>query len=583
MSDYKLIMKFDMNTIQHLGISMYSRLPPVIAELVANAYDADATKVNIFFYDRNGEKYIVVQDNGHGMTLEEINEKLLVIGRNRRINSETSESGRRKDIKKCQSQIYHPKQIIINEDATENSGTIVELRQLKRKSKFDLQGIAEDLSKRFLIFGNDFKVQIIFNDDYENVIHVTNELRFAKISKEFTFKFPNEDLRTDYVNKNKVIGEVYIATKPIPSSLKGIYLVARGKLVQSNSFFGARADDYIHSYITGYLQVDFIDEDVNTDLIATNRETLTWVSELTEELYEFLQEIVNYVAREGKKKRQEKKEETLETEYKIPVKTWVESLPIQEKKVAKKMTNLVMSDANMDLNTTAELVTYIKKSIEHESFKEFACLLEGVKDLTALEIIKMFKDWEIVEAKELYNLALVRVETIKKFEENILSNIREKPELHNFLKTFPWLLDPRIMKLEDEVTYSNLLRNNFKESDTVPETDRRIDFLCVDLASIIFIIELKRPNIKANGKILDQALEYASFLRSKKGNDPDFSKRDIKTFIVCDGIVNKPEVKEKADAYEMSGKVYVRTYTELLANARKYHEDFINRYEKITR
>lgn len=45
----KLIMKFDLQTIEHLGIQMYYTLPPVIAELVSNSYDADAKNVTIKF------------------------------------------------------------------------------------------------------------------------------------------------------------------------------------------------------------------------------------------------------------------------------------------------------------------------------------------------------------------------------------------------------------------------------------------------------------------------------------------------------------------------------------------------------
>ena len=40
-------MKFDIGTIKHLGLQMYSTLPPVIGELVANAWDANAPRVDI--------------------------------------------------------------------------------------------------------------------------------------------------------------------------------------------------------------------------------------------------------------------------------------------------------------------------------------------------------------------------------------------------------------------------------------------------------------------------------------------------------------------------------------------------------
>jgi len=68
-----LQMKFAPNTIEHLGVKMYSTLPPVVSELIANSYDADASEVTILLKDSTG-KEIVVSDNGHGMSFNEINE-----------------------------------------------------------------------------------------------------------------------------------------------------------------------------------------------------------------------------------------------------------------------------------------------------------------------------------------------------------------------------------------------------------------------------------------------------------------------------------------------------------------------------
>lgn len=93
----KLILKFDPNTIEHLGISLYSKLPSVISELVSNSWDADSDNILIDFIDNDSEKAIIYKDDGDGMTFEELNEKYLVIGRNRRIaiQEEYSVKGRK--------------------------------------------------------------------------------------------------------------------------------------------------------------------------------------------------------------------------------------------------------------------------------------------------------------------------------------------------------------------------------------------------------------------------------------------------------------------------------------------------------
>ena len=80
----RLMMTFSPNTIEHLGIRMYSTLPPVLAELIANSYDADASLVEISLIDDQENKEIVISDNGHGMSFNDINDKFLCIGRNRR-------------------------------------------------------------------------------------------------------------------------------------------------------------------------------------------------------------------------------------------------------------------------------------------------------------------------------------------------------------------------------------------------------------------------------------------------------------------------------------------------------------------
>lgn len=95
--DPELVLRFDPHTIEHLGSNMYSRLPNAVAELVANAYDADATEIVVRVVGSGETQYIVVQDNGHGMSRADVRDKYLRIGRNRRGSAATalSESGKR--------------------------------------------------------------------------------------------------------------------------------------------------------------------------------------------------------------------------------------------------------------------------------------------------------------------------------------------------------------------------------------------------------------------------------------------------------------------------------------------------------
>ena len=65
MKNYKL--NIDTRILELLGPNLYTNIYYVLAELIANAYDADARNV----YITASEDAIRVEDDGHGMSYEE--------------------------------------------------------------------------------------------------------------------------------------------------------------------------------------------------------------------------------------------------------------------------------------------------------------------------------------------------------------------------------------------------------------------------------------------------------------------------------------------------------------------------------
>ena len=70
-----ITIRFDKSHLSSIGARFYSQSLDLIRELVANAYDADATKVNIVVDSEN----LTVEDNGSGMNREGI-EQYFTIG-----------------------------------------------------------------------------------------------------------------------------------------------------------------------------------------------------------------------------------------------------------------------------------------------------------------------------------------------------------------------------------------------------------------------------------------------------------------------------------------------------------------------
>ena len=75
-------MSISLGILDHLGLNLYSNTPAVISEVIANAWDADATRVEITI--DVADQTITVSDNGHGMDLDEINSRYLLVGYRRR-------------------------------------------------------------------------------------------------------------------------------------------------------------------------------------------------------------------------------------------------------------------------------------------------------------------------------------------------------------------------------------------------------------------------------------------------------------------------------------------------------------------
>ncbi|MFH1717056.1 MAG: ATP-binding protein [Planctomycetota bacterium] len=260
MTESSLEMRFDPQTINHLGLRMYSILPPALAEIISNSYDADAENVVITLSEeRRSPKEIKIEDDGIGMSLDDIKTKFLVIGRNRRIDGEQPSKkfkrlptgkkglgklalfGLAKTITILTKQgnklnefvldwdelmeargAYHPRATKIDEDTTDNDGTTITLTGLKRKTSFDFSGLADSLSRIF-IFDDNFN--LVIESPGGDRISIDNRRKYSTLDKEFDWPLDSTLLIPEVSEYyGKIQGEFLASEKPItPSSgLRGI-------------------------------------------------------------------------------------------------------------------------------------------------------------------------------------------------------------------------------------------------------------------------------------------------------------------------------------------------------------------------
>jgi len=396
----ELKMTFDPNTIEHLGVRMYSTLPPVLAELIANSHDADAEHVILTLNDSGAEKEIIVEDDGVGMSFDEINSKFLRIGRPRRqeentqitvkkrkiigkkglgklsffgiaheIEIATKKDGKENifamvwdDIKKEKND-YKPQ--VVKNDATcsiDDCGTKITLRKIQRESDFSPEDIANSLSKMFII-DSDFEIVIRHNSDQP--IIVNNERRYAGLEKEVEWKIPSDSqFKDDYGKAGQIVGQLIATKKPIPpkTNMRGVILFSRKKMVNQPEYFSDSTSSHFFSYLTGWLEVDFID-DLEEDVIATNRQSLNWGHEEMQKLRTHLRGLVNWLERDWRKKREEKREKELSQATGINIPDWFAKLPDEIRTKIEPIIKVLVKDSELPNETNQDAIRKIHEIV----------------------------------------------------------------------------------------------------------------------------------------------------------------------------------------------------------------------------
>lgn len=609
--EQKLKMQVQLTVIDNLGLKMYASLPPVLSELISNAWDADASEVRVSIPSEeiDDASIIEVSDNGSGMLFDEINATYLRIGRNRR-----DEAGQvspiykrrvmgRKGIGKLSafgvasnvdvSTVRNEKKTVFHLDLekirgtppgidyepgfeTEDSpgtptGTTIRLFNLSRKNRISISNIRRKIARRFACINSDFRI-------YVNAEEITPSERDLHALCEYTWDI-NEELPTS--TTHKVTGWVGTMSEPVDAEIgAGIVVLARGKLVQEPTHFDVAASGWnniANPYMVGEINADFLDE--NEDLIVSNRSSVIWDSTEGAALKEWGARKLRSIAADWGAKRKEKREK--EALQDPELNKWFERLKIPEQRIARKLIHAITADSTLPATRVTELVGFMKESFDYQVFREIVNEISEVPSGSDAKLISLFEEWSLIEAREVLRVAEGRLAAISQLETYIQNNAREVPEIHNFLAQYPWILDPSWTIASEEAYYSKLLRDQFPD-EQLNEKNRRIDFVCLGAGDTLHIVELKRPKYKIDVEALAQLEDYIAFIRQRLGTVPEGrSFQDAAGYIIGEDIKDDYRVREKIKTLRAS-RMYVKKYADLLSMARRLHSEFESKINKKT-
>jgi len=404
-----------------------------LAELVANAYDADASRVEIKLYDADpNNKSIVVSDDGFGMSFDEVNSKFLRIGRRRRLEEigtrttpkgrpitgrkgrgklalfgigknitiETTRAGENAETKfelkwdeivNGGKPVYEPQTSRpIKQDAN-RQGTKITLSELTRASVFNLEETAVSLSKMFDSIDDNFRV-VLQKNDAAPEIELTRDLRYNGMIHEFEWSVEDivKAIGGEYPDKDKLKGKIVSSPvdKTMPHNLRGITLYANGRLANTQGFFGLGETPHAFSYLSGWIDADFLDES-DTDLIATDRQSISWDLPEPAALQAYLQKIVRWVEKAWLEGRRENKKKANAEKANVDLEKWYGTLPNEKiKEGIEHIVNKVGANPNVDADEYAGVVKKLHELIPDYPDYYWRSLNKNIKDVAISEFDK---------------------------------------------------------------------------------------------------------------------------------------------------------------------------------------------------
>lgn len=547
-------------TLEHLGAQMYKRRDTALAELVANSWDAGATRVvlTVPTTDYNPLKsQITISDDGVGMGEHQVEREYLVVGRNRRsgdgnlaverkimgrkgigklagfgianaIEVETTRGGettrfamRIADLKIDATELAD---IPINGtvEAVEHhqsSGTTIRLTGLKQVTPPDIDALIESLGRRF-----------------SRVVHgemtiVVNGITVSEPTIDFEYRVP-EDGWAEAVLGSHTVRYFYGFSKTVLKSplLRGFTLYANGKTAQAPPFyFGTEttaSGQHGTRYMYGAVEVDYLDEgtDDESDLISTDRQEIDWEVAEVEKLERWGAGLTRSALREWvARKERNIEDEVFANEH---LRARISRLDEPSQKQLRKAIRMI-GRSEADPDKLIEFAGTLISAFEYRHFHDVTSEIEALEDpkeLTAL--LSHLTEWKVLESRAILEVVRGRIQISDKFHSMLVNDAPETApkkgmeNLHDLIADYPWLLNPEWQVLYEERSITRQLRE-WGTEDIKPDERERYDFLALRGTRELLVIEIKRSGHSATLEDLQRLQRYRENLR--RGTDSKVS------------------------------------------------------------
>lgn len=578
MSDFEI--KIDLNVLNHLGMSLYSNTPAVLTEIISNAWDADANNVDITLDNQNGQ--VIIEDDGHGMSRDDIIHKFLKVGYARR------EQGRYKsdklnrqvmgrkgigklamfslankiqifskkennqanafevDVQELQACIKSAKNYVAKSLPVDDSlpvGTTIKLMDLKKSIERTQTYLRRRIARRFSIIGPSHKFNVRINgteispDDREFLSDLefiwefgSSDQERIKACKNISQKTVLDNVVTYEGNDYRITG--YIGSVEKPSQLKkdpeisnnSITVISNGRVFEEDILLEFGSAKVFTNYLVGELVADFLDDNENPDMATSSRQKLQQNDPRYPVLKGFLERTLQQIDKDWDKWRREKG--VAEVKKNTPaVSDWLNSLGRLEKASAEKLLGKINTfrfsgDDETQNNAKKIVLKNTVLAFERLRIQDNLAALDKISNLNSENFREVFASVNDIEASMFYEITSQRLKVIEKFQQITDDNELEKA-VQLYLYDHLWLLDPSWERVTGSMVMEQTLTKELKQVIPDATSGARIDIAFKTVSGKHVIIEMKRPNVQPTVmKLVEQGHKYVEATTQWFHNNP---------------------------------------------------------------
>lgn len=622
-----LELRFHGRIVDQLAGQTYQSPIAALAEMVANGWDADAEVVDVSLptnLDPGAE--IVVLDDGVGMTFEEVQERYLEVGYNRRKDdpTATTERGRplmgRKGIGKFagfgianrltvdtvsrttgertrftldfdhlrgDSEEYvdrEPTDIPEVEWWSETDGdehppgTRIELSSLKLNITPSSDSIRRSLARRFLLLerADEFSVNV----DGEPI---SDEEEGGAVQFRYPMEWPDADrpdgltVTDDGWGEEQVAGHmlrwqcVFYSDTIKDEELRGFAVFAHGKIAQSPFFFdftGGAEGQQGQEYLSGKVEASFLDD--GTDIISIERQRIDWNDETAAAVLAWGQQRLKQLLALWNDRRTEDKIRLLDEKV-ARFSPRLEKLGERERGVIE---GAIRKLAQVKSLTNDQFVSLGEATL---TAWEAGRLRDLIRDVAgAVEMSE--EDWLTILVEHKVLTALNTAEAVRAKKE-VVDGLRariEARELENAVRDFisenPWLIDPKWDTFKVESSLKKMVDAEAKNRFSDDMLDKRVD-LVLGSGDQLLVLEFMRPGLKLDGDHIGRFDLYVNTLKKNAAANNAGQYQRVIGYIVADELVDDAAITEKIGEMAAYGK-FALDWNTLLDGASRHFGEF---------